>query len=198
MSATEHLLVLYSGADPRTGGLRPPAVPIGELLDTVDQTVRTGDDSPPRDAVLGAPPTAALRRRQLRRRPTTPRSASTPPRCAVPEPHQGSAPKEPRSFRTTRCPAPGAPNLVAITDLVRFFQHPVKALLRDRGGLPSWDERDPITDELPVTLAGLEGWGVGDRMVTQLLQGADPDRLSGSRVAARYPAAAGSRSPCPG
>jgi exodeoxyribonuclease V gamma subunit len=69
---------------------------------------------------------------------------------------------------------------VAITDLIRFFQHPVKALLRDRGGLPTWDERDPITDELPVTLDGLEGWGVGDRMLTQLLQGADPERLAGA------------------
>ena len=179
MSATEHLLVLYSGADPRTGALRPPAVPIGELLDAVDQTVRTDDDSLPRAAVL-------------RRHPLQPFDAGNfavagrPPfsfdvaslrgaRAAAGVRTEGAAlyPRDPLPALTG-----GGP--VAITDLIRFFQHPVKALLRDRGGLPTWDERDPITDELPVTLDGLEGWGVGDRMLTQLLQGADPERLAGA------------------
>ena len=37
-AATEHLVVLYSGADARTGARRPPAVPLGELLDAVAAT----------------------------------------------------------------------------------------------------------------------------------------------------------------
>ena len=37
-AATEHLVVLYTGADPRTGARRPPAVPLGELLDAVAAT----------------------------------------------------------------------------------------------------------------------------------------------------------------
>jgi len=38
LAAQEHLVVLYTGADPLTGQLRPPAVPIGELLDVLDAT----------------------------------------------------------------------------------------------------------------------------------------------------------------
>ena len=56
----------------------------------------------------------------------------------------------------------------------------MKALLRERGGLPVWDDQDPITDELPVTLDGLESWAVGDRLLGKLLAGADPDQLSGA------------------
>ncbi len=35
-AAGEHLVLLYSGADERTGALVPPAVPVGELLDALD------------------------------------------------------------------------------------------------------------------------------------------------------------------
>ena len=38
-SAQQHLVVVYSGADERTGATRPPAVPVGELLDALDGAV---------------------------------------------------------------------------------------------------------------------------------------------------------------
>ena len=38
-SAQQHLVVVYSGADERTGAARPPAVPVGELLDALDAAV---------------------------------------------------------------------------------------------------------------------------------------------------------------
>ena len=179
MSATEHLLVLYSGADPRTGGARPPAVPIGELLDAIDQTVRTGDGSLPRHAVLVRHPLQPFDAGNFAVGPRPPFSfdaaALRGARAAAGERREGTPVYPQDALPGSRSAGP-----VAIADLVRFFQHPVKALLRDRGGLPTWDDRDPITDELPITLDGLEGWGVGDRMVTQLLQGADPDRLAGA------------------
>ena len=40
MAAEDRLVVIYAGADPRTGAGRPPAVPIGELLDALDRTAR--------------------------------------------------------------------------------------------------------------------------------------------------------------
>src|SRR5581483_8593732 len=36
MAATEHLLITYTGNDERTNLPRPPAVPVGELLDAID------------------------------------------------------------------------------------------------------------------------------------------------------------------
>ena len=40
MAATDRLIVTYTGNDERTNTPRPPAVPVGELLDVVDATAR--------------------------------------------------------------------------------------------------------------------------------------------------------------
>ena len=41
LAATEHLVITYTGADERTGAIRPPAVPLGELLDALDEIATT-------------------------------------------------------------------------------------------------------------------------------------------------------------
>ncbi|MDN5770780.1 MAG: exodeoxyribonuclease V subunit gamma [Microlunatus sp.] len=185
MSATEHLVVLYSGADPRTGATRPPAVPINELLDSVDQTARTGDGTAVRTAIC-------------RRHPLQPfDQANFDP--ANHEIANGGAPFsfDTATLRGARAAAgerTGATEIyphsvlpvadqgpeVELTDLVRFFSHPIKALLRHRGGLPTWEDDDTITDQLPVTVDGLDSWQIGDRLLTRLLRGADPDQLVGA------------------
>ena len=43
MAATEKVVITYTGADERTGARRPPAVPLGELLDALDDTATDGD-----------------------------------------------------------------------------------------------------------------------------------------------------------
>ena len=50
LAATDQLIVTYTGNDERTNLVRPPAVPIGELLDVVDRTVRS-DEGRARDKV---------------------------------------------------------------------------------------------------------------------------------------------------
>lgn len=179
MCATDHLVVLYSGADPRTGAVRPPAVPVGELLDAVDQTVRTADGSPPR-------------RQIMRRHPLQPFDAANfdvadgPPFSFDPAALRGArAAVGQRSPGAAVYPADPLPPLgddgqVAVDDLVRFLSHPVKALLRDRGGLPTWEGEEAIADELPVELDGLQAWAIGDRLLGELLRGGDPDRLAGA------------------
>ena len=44
LSAEDRLIVTYGGADERTNSRRPPAVPVGELLDVIDATVRVDPD----------------------------------------------------------------------------------------------------------------------------------------------------------
>ena len=39
MAAADCLIITYAGRDERTNAIRPPAVPVGELLDLVDRTV---------------------------------------------------------------------------------------------------------------------------------------------------------------
>ena len=36
LAASEHLVITYSGADEVSGRVRPPAVPLGELIDSVE------------------------------------------------------------------------------------------------------------------------------------------------------------------
>ena len=52
LAAKDHLVVLYTGADPRTNAPRPPAVPVGEILDAADALVRTSDDRPAREHLV--------------------------------------------------------------------------------------------------------------------------------------------------
>ncbi len=51
LAATETLVITYAGRDERTNAERPPAVPVGELLDVVDRTVRAATAA--RDVVVG-------------------------------------------------------------------------------------------------------------------------------------------------
>ncbi len=62
LAATERLIITYTGNDERTNLERPPAVPVAELLDVVDRTVRTGS----------GPDAPAARERILIRHPLQP------------------------------------------------------------------------------------------------------------------------------
>ncbi len=168
-AATEHLVVLYSGADPRTGARRPPAVPLGELLDAVAATA--GPDAPARIVV---------------RHPLQPFDARnfTAAALGVPGPFSfdrveldgcraaagGQAPPPP--FLPGPLPAAAAPT-IALDDLVTFAEHPVKQFLRQRVGLPISEADDDPADALPVALDALQRWAVGDRLLRDRLAGLD-------------------------
>ncbi len=65
LAARDHFVVTYSGRDERSNLRRPPAVPVGELLDVVEHTVRTPNGPCPRLHRARAP-AAALRQAELR------------------------------------------------------------------------------------------------------------------------------------
>lgn len=53
LAATEQLIITFEGRDQHLNQRRPPAVPVAELLDVVDKTVRLpGPDRPAREAVV--------------------------------------------------------------------------------------------------------------------------------------------------
>ena len=64
-AATERLVVTYTGADPHSGQDRPPAVPLGELLDALDRTT----EAPVRERHRGQAPAPGLRPAQRRAGP---------------------------------------------------------------------------------------------------------------------------------
>jgi exodeoxyribonuclease V gamma subunit len=157
--------------DARTGSDVPPAVPVKELRDTLDLTARTAD---------GTPVSAAVTVRH-RLQPYDPanfagfsfdRAALRGARAAVaertaPVPVFGPDPLSP-------LPADGP---VELAELVRFYRHPVRALLRTRAGVSFYAEDEPPEPQIPVDLDGLGRWEVGERLLQLHLQGAELDGL---------------------
>ncbi|MFT3900098.1 MAG: exodeoxyribonuclease V subunit gamma [Gordonia sp. (in: high G+C Gram-positive bacteria)] len=170
-AARENLIVCYTGADPITGASVPPSVVVSELQDAIVD--------------LAGPATAAATVR------SHPLHAFDAANFLTPEP-----------FSFDRSLVPGAVALAELTaarregaawptmagalppttgtgdidlaDLTAFIVNPADGFLRQRLGvaLPRTDDGAP--DQLSVALDPLEKWGVGDRMLTALLAGADP------------------------
>ncbi|NNG35048.1 exodeoxyribonuclease V subunit gamma [Nakamurella aerolata] len=232
-AATEHLVLLYSGADERTGAIRPPAAALGEILDVVDRTAVGADGRPATDQVvvrhplqpfdsrnfladaLGSPQPFSFDRAALagaravarRTQPAGTQPAGTQPAGAQSAGAQpagaqsagaqpaGAQPAhtEPGGTRSnpdgTSEPAeqldgggdiavltsgllpPAPPAPLELADLVRFFDHPVKALLRDRLGITGGFDDPDVDDELAVAVDGLQRWQIGDRFLRGLREG---------------------------
>ncbi|MGZ4306179.1 MAG: exodeoxyribonuclease V subunit gamma, partial [Solirubrobacteraceae bacterium] len=172
LAATDHLVVTYAGNDERTNIPRPPAVPVGELLDVVDATVRT-QAGPARDQVVVRHPLQPFDTRNFDRGALVPDLTWSFDRTTL----QGArALVGPRSQNGSFLPEPLPAldsKLVELDDLVRFVQHPVRAFLRQRLRISLSEVSDEIEDGLAVELDGLQRWGVGQRLLEACLAGAD-------------------------
>jgi len=189
LAATSNLVITYTGRDERTNAVRPPAVPVGELLDVVDRTVCTagvGDDGlplPARSRVVVHHPLQPFDLRNftagslVHARPWSfdavaldGARASLGDRAAAPAFLAGPLP-------------PIAAGVVQLDDLVRFVQHPVKAFLRQRLGVYVSRDEDELADGLPIEPDALEKWHVGNRLLEARLAGAGADVCRATEVA---------------
>jgi exodeoxyribonuclease V gamma subunit len=175
LAATEHLIVTYEGRDPRMNQERAPCVPIAELLDVVDRTVRVPEGSShsrARDHVVVEHPLQSFDPRNFvagRLRGDNPWSFD-PVDLAGALAH-AAPPAEPRRFLSH--PLERLDNqVIQLDSLVRFLEHPVRAFLRERLGWYGSGGGGEVKDALPVELDALEEWGVGDRLLDALLGGA--------------------------
>lgn len=173
MSATEHLVITYAGADEVSGRTRPPAVPLGELLDALDLTAGGASEAAAtrhplqafdarnfRPGGLGAPGVfsfdPAARDAALRSRET--------------------AVEVPRIADLELPPMPTGD--VDLAQLGAFLRHPVREFCRRRLDLEVFETDDEVLDTMPVELDNLQLWGVGDRMLRDRLHGVSaPDAL---------------------
>lgn len=174
LAATETLVITYTGADEYAGQPRPPAVPLGEILDALDRTaavplagaVTMHHPLQPFDArnhvagalVPGGPAfsfdPATLRGARSARRP----------RVVVP------------ALLDDTLPPPPVDD-VALDDLLAFWKAPAAGFLRQRVALALRDDDEPLDDALPVEIDELTRWSVGDRVLHDLLAGVDPARV---------------------
>lgn len=174
LAATNHLVVTYTGAGEHTGAERPPAAPLGELIDAARRCatwpeghdVVTRHPLQPFDArnlVPGALGTAAAF--------SFDRTALVGARAAQ---HQRV-----RDPRLLRAPLPRQPvGDINFADLARFFADPAAHFVRRRLDVALPYEEDSVDDAMPITLDGLQKWQIGDRALQESLVGTAPHDIT--------------------
>src|SRR5262249_53081693 len=134
IAATERLIITYTGNDERTNLRRPPAVPVGELLDVVERTL-SREEGLARDQVVIQHPLQPFDPRNFVSGRLVPdRPWGFDPRALA----GANALTGQREVRKPFLPAPLAPRedpVVELANLIRFVEHPTRALLRDRLGI---------------------------------------------------------------
>jgi exodeoxyribonuclease V gamma subunit len=188
LAAEDHLVVTYTGRDERTNQARPPAVAVGELLDMVDRTVAVTGGGAARDRVVTVHPLQPFDARNftlgaiVARRPWSYDAAGLAGARAARGPR-----RDPGPFLGGPLPDAGT-DVVALADLERFLQHPVRAFLRLRLGIRPGDRASEVEDALPVELDALERWDLGDRLLGAAMAGEDLDAcVAAERVAGHLP-----------
>ena len=170
LAASERLIVTFTGNDERTNTPQPPAVPVGELLDVVDATVRCGD-GPARERVVVRHPLQPFdpvnfeRGALVAARPWSFDAVTLEGARALGGPRRHAGPFLADPLATLDAP------VVEVEDLTRFVQHPTRTFLRRRLGIDVRDFSDVVEDDLPVELDGLGKWGVGERLLAARLAG---------------------------
>jgi len=173
LAATDRLVVTYTGAGEHTGAERPPAAPLGELIDAVRRTAAWPQG---RDVVVRHPLQPFDARNLVPGELDTPepfsfdRTALVGARAA-----QDRVPRRSRLVAAPLAPLPRAD--VNFADLARFFEDPIRAFVRDRldVALP-FDAIGP-GDAIPIELDGLQKWTIGDRALRASLVGTGPDEI---------------------
>ena len=169
LAAGETLVITYTGANEHSGQERPPAVPLGELVDALERMAPGAADH-----VVVRHPLQPFDTRNF-----------TPGELGGTTPFSFDRASLAGALATTRerrpvppllsSPLPAAPaDDVALAGLQAFLKHPVRGFLRQRLDVGVPEEYDEVEDALPVELDALEAWAVGDRVLRRALAGAEP------------------------
>lgn len=190
LSAGDHLVVTYTGSDPRTNEDQQPAVPISELLDVLDDSLVVeaagGSSDAVRDRLVTHHPLQPHSARYFR----DPADGEAPVPLAFDRRHLQAALTAARVAAGERAAAsaflPGPlpdpteeevdPDILDLDELVRFLEHPVRHLLQRRVGIVLGDDDPRLEDRDPTDLDGLGRWKLGQALLDQRLAGTAPGR----------------------
>lgn len=160
MSAEEKLLLFYTGADPVDGAVKPPAIPLRELMDVLEQTAG--------ESVEQRHPLQPFDRRNFEaERPFSFDTVALAGAVARQTPAISTPP-----FLSEPLPPPDRGD-VEFAELIGFVENPVQAFLRQRLGFRVPALEDDLADDLAIELDPLSRWSIGDRMLAAVLAGAD-------------------------
>ncbi|GAB3928958.1 exodeoxyribonuclease V subunit gamma [Microlunatus endophyticus] len=182
MSATERLVIIYSGADPRTNAIKPPAVPLGELLDVLDLTAQGAEGGRVRDQILQRHPLQPFDTINfdggLRAPAATDQPFSFDPDGLAGARAMLGVRADPKPvFSAEPLPPYELDPVIQLSDLINFFKHPVRAYLRTRIGFSPFWTPDVDEEDIPIIVDGLAAWKIGERMLRRRLAGIARGRL---------------------
>ncbi len=183
LAARDRLVITYAGHDERSNLPRPPAVPVGELLDVVDRTVRTTDGLARRAVVVTHPlqPFDAKNYESGRLVLSRPWSFDALHLAGA------RAALSPRSEVPPFLPVPldddVASEVIGLDALERFVRHPVRAFLRHRLGVSLWDRTHDPEDAIPIDVDALAKWDIGERVLAARFAGSDWEQCEAAESA---------------
>lgn len=182
MAARQSLVITYTGADEHTGAPRPPAVPLGELIDAARATA----GGPAAQRLVTRHPLQPYDPRNLGGDAEIPLLAGGGAFSHDPVALAGGRALvadrvEPVTLASRQLPERDDPD-VELEALRRFLTNPVGAFLRDRLGILLPEEPEEPTEGIPLELDGLGRWQVGHRLLEGLLAGGDLDALRRAEV----------------
>jgi exodeoxyribonuclease V gamma subunit len=184
LSAGDHLVVTYTGHDPRSNELQQPAVPVSELLDVLDRTLTVDDGTGDtvRQRLTSSHPLQPHSSRYFR-----PAQGDEPPvlrafdrrQLAAAVTAAGERTPAGGFFPTDRPLPPAGPedldtDLVELADLIRFLQHPIRHLLQRRVGVSLGEDDRRLEDRDPTELDHLGRWKLGQDLLERTLAGTSP------------------------
>jgi exodeoxyribonuclease V gamma subunit len=175
LATTETLVVTYTGANEYSGQPRPPAVPLGELLDTLDVTA-TAPSGRVAEAVTTRHPLQPFDARNVTPGALVPHQPFTFDEAALAGARAAAGERHPQPPFVTGLLAPPPPADVSLDDLLAFFRSPARGFLRQRLDVVLPRDEEPLDDGLPVEIDNLVQWSVGDRVLRDLLAGLDEEQ----------------------
>lgn len=185
ISARKRVLISYCGQSIKDNSDVPPSVVVSELIDVVAEGFALDGE---RGADIDAQH-AAIEQRLVLRHPLQPFS----PRYFVEGGDQrlfsyaagycagaaallgGGSEAEPFLTQPLTPPTPEDSRLVSLDDLAAFFKSPAQFILRRRLGIYLGEADEPTDDREPVTLTGLEQYGVGAGVLSRGLASPAPE-----------------------
>ena len=177
LAATQYLVITYTGRDERSNLSRPPAVPVGELLDVIDGTVRTAGGEAASARLVVHHPLQPFDARNFVRGELMGSASWSFDRANL-EGARSAARRDLFADAPRFLPVALGPiddSIVDLSELEYFLRFPARAFLRRRLGVNMSAGRDEVADSLPVELDGLEQWGFAERMLASMMAGGKID-----------------------
>lgn len=178
LAAKDNLVITYTGRDERSNLVRPPAVPVGELIDVIDQTAVLANGHKASSHLIIHHPLQPFDARNFIRG----RLMGTTPWSFDRSNLDGALAAAGRNAMSVR-KRPFLPEALAPIDdttvelrvLESYMRSPVRAFLITRLNVNVESKSEDVDDALPVTLDALERWAIGDRIVNAMLSGSSLD-----------------------